>query len=40
VERVNPRSAAAVVDRIEITPELADALAPLVGVLGREGKAA
>jgi Tfp pilus assembly PilM family ATPase len=40
VERVNPGNAAALVDRIEITHELGDALAPLVGVLRREGKAA
>jgi Tfp pilus assembly PilM family ATPase len=40
VERVDPGTAAALVDRIETTPELGDALAPLVGVLRRQGGAA
>jgi hypothetical protein len=40
VEAVDPRAAAGLVDRISATPELADALAPLVGVLRREGRAA
>jgi Tfp pilus assembly PilM family ATPase len=40
VERVNPRRAAALVDRHETTPELGDVLAPMVGVLRRTGKAA
>ena len=40
VELVDPRTAAALVDRIEASPELADALTPLVGVLRRGGKAA
>jgi hypothetical protein len=40
VQSVDPRTAAALVDRIGASPELADALAPLVGVLRREGKAA
>lgn len=40
VEAVDPRSAAAVVDRINASPELLDALAPLVGILVREKKAA
>jgi Tfp pilus assembly PilM family ATPase len=40
VERVNPRRAAALVDRHETTPELGDVLAPMVGVLRRNGKAA
>lgn len=40
VERVDPRAAAALLDRIATTPELDDALAPLVGVLRRQGRAA
>jgi len=40
VERVDPRSAASLVDRIDSTPELDDALAALVGVLRRDRKAA
>ena len=40
VEPVDPRSAAAVADRINASPELLDALAPLVGILLRERKAA
>jgi Tfp pilus assembly PilM family ATPase len=40
VELVDPRAAAALVDRIDASPELADALTPLVGVLRRRGKAA
>jgi Tfp pilus assembly PilM family ATPase len=40
VEVVDPRAAAALVDRIEPSPELADALTPLVGVLRRNARAA
>jgi Type IV pilus assembly protein PilM len=40
VERVDPSGAASLVDRIDSTPELDDALAPLVGVLRRQGRAA
>jgi Tfp pilus assembly PilM family ATPase len=40
VETVDPRSAAALTDRITAGPGLADVLAPLVGVLHRNGKAA
>lgn len=40
VDQVDPRAAADLVDRISATPELADALAPLVGVLRRDGRAA
>jgi hypothetical protein len=40
VEPVDSRSAADLVDRISTTPELADALAPLIGVLRRSGRAA
>jgi Tfp pilus assembly PilM family ATPase len=40
VERVDPHGAASLVDRIDSTPELDDALAPLVGVLRRQGRAA
>jgi len=40
VEAVDPRSAAALRDRITASPELLDALAPLVGILIRERKAA
>lgn len=40
VERVDPRAAAELVDRIGSTPELDDALAPLVGVLRRRERAA
>jgi hypothetical protein len=40
VERVDPRTAASLVDRIESTPALDDALAPLVGILRRQGRAA
>lgn len=40
VEAVDPRGAAALTDRISATPDLLDALAPLVGVLVRERKAA
>lgn len=40
VEAVDPRSAAMLVDRIIASPELLDALAPLVGILLRERKAA
>jgi hypothetical protein len=37
---VDPRAAAALVDQIGWTPELDDALAPLVGALRRQGRAA
>jgi Tfp pilus assembly PilM family ATPase len=40
VEPVDPREAAALQDRIDAAPELLDRLAPLVGLLVREGKAA
>jgi Tfp pilus assembly PilM family ATPase len=40
VEAVDPRSAAALQDRIGATPQLLDVLAPLVGKLLREMKAA
>jgi hypothetical protein len=40
VEAVDPRSAAALQDRIAASPELLDVLAPLVGMLLRERKAA
>jgi Tfp pilus assembly PilM family ATPase len=40
VELVDPRAAAALTDRIDPTPELADALTPLVGVLRRDVRAA
>lgn len=40
VELVDPRTAAGLADRIQVTPELTDSLAPLVGVLQRDGKAA
>jgi type IV pilus assembly protein PilM len=40
VEAVDPRAAAALLDRISASPELLDALAPLVGILLRERKAA
>ncbi len=40
VESVDPRHAAALVDRIGATPELLDVLAPLVGMLLREGRVA
>jgi Tfp pilus assembly PilM family ATPase len=40
VEPVDPRAAATLVDRINASPELLDALAPLVGILLRERKAA
>ena len=40
VEAVDPRGAAALQDRINASPELLDVLAPLVGVLLRERKAA
>ncbi len=40
VEAVDPRTAAALIDRINAAPELLDALAPLVGILLRERKAA
>jgi len=40
VESVDPRNAAALVDRIAASPELLDVLAPLVGMLMREGRVA
>jgi Tfp pilus assembly PilM family ATPase len=40
VEAVDPRSAAALQDRIAASPELLDVLAPLVGMLLRERRAA
>jgi hypothetical protein len=40
VEAVDPRSAAALQDRIAASPELLDRLAPLVGLLMRERRAA
>jgi Tfp pilus assembly PilM family ATPase len=40
VESVDPRGAAALVDRIAASPELLDVLAPLVGMLLREKRAA
>ena len=40
VEAVDPRTAAALQDRIGASPELLDVLAPLVGMLMRERKAA
>ena len=40
VESVDPRHAAALVDRIIASPELLDVLAPLVGMLRRDGRVA
>lgn len=40
VEAVDPRGAAALLDRIGASPELLDVLAPLIGMLLRERKAA
>lgn len=40
VESVDPRIAAGLVDRIGASPDMLDALAPLVGILVRERKAA
>jgi type IV pilus assembly protein PilM len=40
VEPVDPLAAAALTDRLSATPDLLDAIAPLVGVLVRERKAA
>jgi len=40
VESVDPRQSAALVDRIVASPELLDMLAPLVGMLMREGRVA
>jgi hypothetical protein len=40
VESVDPRNAAGLQDRIGASPELLDVLAPLVGILMRERKAA
>ncbi len=36
VDTIDPRSAAALADRIDADPDLLDALAPLVGILARE----
>jgi len=40
VESVDPRASAALLDRITASPDLLDALAPLVGILVRERKVA
>lgn len=40
IEAVDPRAAVSVVDRINASPELLDALAPLAGILLRERKVA
>lgn len=40
VEAVDPRSTAALLDRITASPDVLDALAPLVGILVRDRKAA
>jgi Tfp pilus assembly PilM family ATPase len=40
VETVDPRAGAALLDRISASPDVLDALAPLVGILLRERKAA
>jgi Tfp pilus assembly PilM family ATPase len=40
VEAVDPRASATLLDRINASPQLLDALAPLVGILVRERKAA
>lgn len=40
IEPVDPRSSAALLDRITASPDVLDALAPLVGILLRERKAA
>jgi Tfp pilus assembly PilM family ATPase len=40
VETVNPQAAASLADRISLSTDLSDALAPLVGVLRRDGRAA
>lgn len=40
VEAVDPRTAAALVDRIDASPAFLDRLAPLVGILLREGRVA
>jgi Tfp pilus assembly PilM family ATPase len=40
VEAVDPRRAAALVDRIDASPAFLDTLAPLVGILLREGRVA
>ncbi|MEZ5285476.1 MAG: hypothetical protein R2712_11865 [Vicinamibacterales bacterium] len=40
VDVVDPRAAAALTDRIAASPDLADVLAPLVGVLSHERTAA
>ena len=36
VDSIDPRNAAALMDRITATPELLDTLAPLIGLLARE----
>jgi hypothetical protein len=40
VDHVDPGLAAPLGDRLDVTPALADVLAPLVGVLRRERRAA
>jgi Tfp pilus assembly PilM family ATPase len=40
VESVDPRQAAALVDRIDPSPALLDVLAPLIGILRRDGRVA
>ena len=40
VEAVDPRGAAGLLDRIAASPELLEALAPLIGILARDRKAA
>jgi hypothetical protein len=40
VEPVDPRAAAALLDRINASPAMLDALAPLVGILVRERRVA
>ena len=40
VNLVDPRTAAALTDRIDGSPSLLDALTPLVGLLVRDGEAA
>jgi hypothetical protein len=40
VEAIDPRGTVTVIDRINPSPDLLDALAPLVGILMRERKAA
>ena len=40
VEQVDPRSSASLLDRIDASPGMLDALAPLVGILVRERRVA